>query len=67
MILDNLYKDVSTRFRGEPIDTRLQEKVESYIKSQYPGNYVVEVAEDLVFSIIFNTEEDLTLFILQCS
>lgn len=67
MIIDKIYEEVTSHFCFEYIDDMLQDRIVKYIKESYPGNYSVEVAEDMCFSIIFDTHEDLTWFILQYS
>ena len=65
--LDKIVKDVMEQIRFEPHDEQTQEWVAGYIKHTYPGNYRVDVAEDMVISMTFDTNEDVTLFILKYS
>ena len=65
--IDKIIEDVMQQIKFEPYDSQMQEHVAKYIKNKYPGNYRVEVAEDMIFSIVFDTKEDVTLFILKYS
>jgi len=67
MILDKIYNEVAEYFCFDFRDGLTQNNVAGFIKNKYPGNYSVDVAEDIVFSLIFDTPEDMTLFILRYS
>lgn len=67
MILDKISKEVIEQSQFMLDNRQGREWAINYIKRKYPGNYAVDVAEDAVISMTFDTSEDLTLFILKYS
>lgn len=67
MLLDKISKEIVEQVRFRPYYRQSQEWAAEYVKDKYPGNYKVTVAEDMVISITFDTNEDMTLFLLKYS